>query len=193
MKNLILIFVLLVVSLASFSQATISGTVIDSETGETLIGANIIIKETTIGTVSDIDGNYFLRVENGEYTIAASYVGYKSIERKIKVDETQIEVDFDLTAEMEIEEVMIVADVARTRETPVAFSTITPQKLQEIIAAQDIPMVLNSTPGVYATTEGGGDGDAQVTIRGFSARNVGVLLDGVPVNDMENGHVYWSN
>jgi outer membrane cobalamin receptor len=54
-------------------------------------------------------------------------------------------------------------------------------------------MVLNSTPGVYATTGGGGDGDAEVTIRGFSSRNVGVLLDGVPVNDMENGQVYWSN
>jgi iron complex outermembrane receptor protein len=54
-------------------------------------------------------------------------------------------------------------------------------------------MLLNKTPGVYATQQGGGDGDASVTIRGFSSRNVGVLLDGVPVNDMETGQVYWSN
>ena len=54
-------------------------------------------------------------------------------------------------------------------------------------------MVLNSTPGVYATQQGGGDGDARITIRGFNQRNVAVMIDGIPVNDMENGWVYWSN
>jgi hypothetical protein len=54
-------------------------------------------------------------------------------------------------------------------------------------------MVLNSTPGVYATQQGGGDGDARINIRGFNQRNVAVMLDGLPVNDMENGWVYWSN
>lgn len=193
MKNFILISLLSLLSIISYSQQQISGTVIDAETGETLIGANILIEGTTLGTVTDIDGNYSLNINNGNYKLLVSYVGYKALEKKISIKGQPIKVDFDLTAELELEEVVIVADVARARETPVAFTTITPQKLQEIIAAQDIPMVLNSTPGVYATTEGGGDGDAQVTIRGFSSRNVGVLLDGVPVNDMENGHVYWSN
>jgi outer membrane cobalamin receptor len=54
-------------------------------------------------------------------------------------------------------------------------------------------MILNSTPGVYATQSGGGDGDARITIRGFNQRNVAVMIDGIPVNDMENGWVYWSN
>ena len=54
-------------------------------------------------------------------------------------------------------------------------------------------MILNSTPGVYATQTGGGDGDARITIRGFNQRNVAVMIDGIPVNDMENGWVYWSN
>ena len=83
--------------------------------------------------------------------------------------------------------------MARSRETPVAFSNITPVKLQEELAAQDIPMILNTTPGVYATQQGGGDGDARINIRGFSQRNVAVMIDGIPVNDMENGWVYWSN
>lgn len=194
MKNFIAILFLLFLAFVSYGQQSITGTVIDGENGETLIGANILIKGTTQGTVTDIEGNYSLDIKPGKYTLVASFVGYKSNEKTITLSAGEnIEVDFSLSTEMELEEVLIVADVARTRETPVAFSTISPQKLQEIIAAQDIPMVLNSTPGVYATTEGGGDGDAQVTIRGFSSRNVGVLLDGVPVNDMENGHVYWSN
>ena len=54
-------------------------------------------------------------------------------------------------------------------------------------------MLLNGTAGVYATQSGGGDGDARINVRGFDQRNVGVMIDGVPVNDMENGWVYWSN
>jgi hypothetical protein len=54
-------------------------------------------------------------------------------------------------------------------------------------------MIANTTPGAYATETGGGSGDARVTIRGFDQRNVAVLVDGVPVNDMETGQVYWSN
>ncbi|HYX06974.1 MAG TPA: TonB-dependent receptor plug domain-containing protein, partial [Bacteroidales bacterium] len=66
-------------------------------------------------------------------------------------------------------------------------------KIEEQLSGRDLPMILNSTPGVYATEQGGGDGDARITIRGFSQRNVAVMLDGIPVNDMENGWVYWSN
>ena len=54
-------------------------------------------------------------------------------------------------------------------------------------------MILNSTPGAYATETGGGDGDARISIRGFNQRNIAVMLDGIPVNDMENGRVFWSN
>lgn len=194
MKKIFLFALMLLTNAMLFAQQyTVSGTVTDAETGETLIGTNILVKGTSLGTVTNLDGFYSLVLEKGEYILQVSYVGYHQQEQKITISQSDLKINFDLTAKMEIDEVLIVADVARTRETPVAFSTITPQKLQEIIAAQDIPMVLNSTPGVYATTEGGGDGDAEVTIRGFSSRNVGVLLDGVPVNDMENGHVYWSN
>ncbi|MCX6267768.1 MAG: TonB-dependent receptor plug domain-containing protein [Bacteroidetes bacterium] len=84
-------------------------------------------------------------------------------------------------------------DIAKTRETPVAFSSVQPIQLQEELAARDIPMILNKTPGVYATQQGGGDGDARINIRGFSQRNLAVMIDGIPVNDMENGWVYWSN
>ena len=92
-----------------------------------------------------------------------------------------------------LNEVLVVADIAIDRETPVAFSTIPMKQISEELASQDIPMVLNSTPGVYATQSGGGDGDARITIRGFNQRNVAVMIDGIPVNDMENGWVYWSN
>ena len=189
----ILFFSLLAFSLtASAQNFKISGHVYnETDESDILIGVHVVYGPGH-GTVTDIDGNYELELPAGDYSITYSYVGFDPVTRDITLSNRNLILDIGLSP-ISIGEVVVVADVARSRETPVAFSTITPAKLQENLAAQDIPMILNSTPGVYATQEGGGDGDAQVTIRGFSARNVGVLLDGVPVNDMENGHVYWSN
>jgi mRNA-degrading endonuclease HigB of HigAB toxin-antitoxin module len=52
---------------------------------------------------------------------------------------------------------------------------------------------MNTTPSVFATDQGGGAGDARINVRGFNQRNIGILINGIPVNDMENGWVYWSN
>ncbi|MFA9388243.1 MAG: TonB-dependent receptor [Prolixibacteraceae bacterium] len=177
----------------AFGQTLINGTIKDINSGETLIGANILVKGTTIGTVSDLDGNYSFKLQKGTYELQVSYVGYKTIEQSIIVDIKTLYLDFSLTPDLLIDEVLITSDIAKNRETPVAFTNILPAKIQEELSGQDIPMILNSTPGVYATAQGGGDGDARITIRGFNQRNVAVMLDGIPVNDMENGWVYWSN
>lgn len=94
-----------------------------------------------------------------------------------------------------IEEVVIagVADIAKDRKTPVAVSTIKEAQIIEKLGNQEFPEILNSTPSVYATKGGGGFGDARLNIRGFAQENIAVMINGVPVNDMENGSVYWSN
>jgi hypothetical protein len=70
---------------------------------------------------------------------------------------------------------------------------VTKAEMQLRLASRDIPMALETVPGVYASEQGGGAGDSRVTVRGFTARNVGTLINGVPVSDMENGKLYWSN
>ena len=192
MKYIFTLVVLFFMVLQVNAQAKLYGKVIDSGTGESLIGATVRYGETQ-GTVTNFDGYYEINLKQGTYTISVSFVGYETISKEIKISNKDLELNVEMSSNIQLFEVNVVGDVAKARETPVAFSTIAPKTLQEIISNQDLPMVLNSTPGIYAATEGGGDGDAQVSIRGFSARNVGVLLDGVPVNDMENGHVYWSN
>lgn len=95
-----------------------------------------------------------------------------------------------------IEEVVItagVADIAKDRKTPVAVSTIKEGAIVEKLGNQEFPEVLNSTPSVYATKSGGGFGDSSIRIRGFGNENVAVMVNGMPVNDMETGKVYWSN
>jgi len=194
MKQSIFLFILfLACALSGFSQKqTVSGVVKDSFLGETVVGANVVIKGTLTGTVTDIEGKFTLLLDKGKYTLQVTYVGNVPASQDIEVTDKPLNLIFMMET-IVLDEISVVGDVARSRETPVAFTTLLPAKIEEQLSGQDIPMLLNKTPGVYATQQGGGDGDARITIRGFSQRNVAVMLDGIPVNDMENGWVYWSN
>lgn len=99
------------------------------------------------------------------------------------------------TRSQDIEQVVLtgVADIAKDRKTPVAVSTIKEAQIVEKLGNQEFPEILNTTPSVYATKGGGGFGDASIRIRGFGNENIAVMVNGMPVNDMENGAVYWSN
>ena len=98
--------------------------------------------------------------------------------------------------DVSLEEVVVtsrVIDVAKERETPIAVSTISAQEVLLKVGNQEFPEIMNKTPGVYATKQGGGYGDSRISLRGFDQRNTSFLINGQPVNDMENGWVYWSN
>jgi hypothetical protein len=180
----------------SFGQTKIqlSGTVYDKYTKETLIGVRIVCGNTLI-TKTNIDGYYVLSVAaNTSHNLKVSYIGYDTLIKIIQAGSTALKIDLTLSPiEKLIDEVVVKAEIAKARETPIAFSTLSSKQIAEELGTRDLPMVLNSTPGAYATEQGGGVGDARVSIRGFDQRNIAVLVDGVPVNDMENGQVYWSN
>ena len=97
--------------------------------------------------------------------------------------------------EADIEQVVLVgvADIAKDRKTPVAVSTIKEAQIIDKLGNQEFPEILNTTPSVYATKSGGGFGDSRINVRGFDQRNTAVMINGMPVNDMEGGAVYWSN
>ena len=86
-----------------------------------------------------------------------------------------------------------VIDIAKVRETPVAVSTISPAEISLKVGNLEFPEIMNRTPGVYVSKQGGGYGDSRINLRGFDQRNTSFLINGQPVNDMENGWVYWSN
>jgi len=189
-KLIFLLILLLPVTNLFAQQKTVSGIVTD-DIGDPLIGVNVVYGPG-LGAVTDINGKYKLKLAPGGYDLVVSYVGFETEEEHITVSEKNLFINFILKT-ITLSEVEVVGDVAKTRETPIAFSNVSPAKIEEQLAAQDIPIILNATPGVYATASGGGDGDARINIRGFNQRNVAVMLDGIPVNDMENGWVYWSN
>ncbi|NAW52013.1 TonB-dependent receptor plug domain-containing protein [Elizabethkingia argentiflava] len=86
-----------------------------------------------------------------------------------------------------------ITDIAKDRKTPVAVSTLKEAHIVERLGNQEFPEILNTTPSVYTTKGGGGFGDSKLNIRGFNQENIAVMVNGMPVNDMETGSVYWSN
>jgi iron complex outermembrane recepter protein len=192
-KTVFFTLFLLFSTIFTYAQGVIlRGIVSDLATKEPLVGASIVVKGTTRGTVTDVDGKYELKLERGSYEMVISYVGYTSVEATVEL-QNEVTLDVPMSSSIALKEVVVSADIAIDRKTPVAFSNIGAAKIREELASQDLPMLLNSMPGAYATQQGGGDGDARITIRGFNQRNIAVMLDGIPVNDMENGQVYWSN
>ncbi len=101
----------------------------------------------------------------------------------------------DTTKTKDIDAVILkgVTDIAKDRKTPVAVSNIKAAQIIERTGNQELVEILNTTPSVYATKSGGGFGDSGITLRGFESRNVAVMVNGMPVNDMEGGTVYMSN
>jgi len=192
MKMKILLFVALFASTSLFAQTSqVEGVVKDKITQETIIGAYVFIGEDNVA-VTDYEGKFVLTVPYGTHQIKVTYVGYADFIDTLDIKSGYTPFNVEMGTE-EIQEVEVVADLGEINRTPVSITKIDQKQLNEELGSRDLPMVLNSTPGIYATNQGGGDGDARITMRGFSQRNIAVMVDGVPVNDMENGWVYWSN
>jgi iron complex outermembrane receptor protein len=188
-----IIALLFLVSFSSLAQNyTVSGKVTDGTTGEALVGANVYISEVTTGAASDVNGKYSITVPAGAYNIVCSYIGYTKIEKEINVT-ADMTLDFAMKEYQFTLSVEVISDRAKDRQTPVAFTDVTKKEIQFNLGSQDIPLVLNSTPSIYSTPSGGGAGDARINLRGFDQTNVAISINGIPVNDMENAWVYWSN
>ncbi len=196
LRKLLLILILTGITSLSFSQAIVKGIIVDATTGETLIGATIVVEKTTVGTATSLDGSFTLKVPTEKVTLVISFIGY--IEQTLEIT-ASADTEKDLgkiqlqSSTVGLEEVRITTSFVRDRTTPVAVSTIEPQAITEKLGNREFPEILKSTPSIYATKTGGGFGDARVYIRGFDSNNVGVLINGIPVNGMEDGKVYWSN
>ncbi len=193
MKRLFLLGVAIcmswVLALATYgADVNCYGRVID-EQGEPLIGAMVTVPGTRIGVSTDLDGTFSLKAPSGK-TLKITYVGYSGYETPVK--ENIGDVVLKPETKM-LQDVVVTQSKARTRETPIAMSEITAAQIEAKLGNKEFPEVLKMTPGVWATPEGGGYGDAKINMRGFKAPNVAVLVNGIPMNDMEWGGIYWSN
>lgn len=194
MKRLLLLAASVwLVCVAAFAAADIKcvGQVVD-DLNEPVLGATVLttVDNKTYATATDIDGKFTLSVPASAKMLRVTFIGYKPVEVPVKSDVGIVRLE---TESVMLNDVVVTQSVGKTRETPVAMSTIDAQSIEFKLGNQELLEVLKTTPGVYTRNEGGGFGDAKTRMRGFESPNVAMLINGIPVNDMEWGGVYMSN
>jgi len=174
---------------------TVSGTVTNSETGDAISGATVTLSPGSKKATTNAEGKYTISsLTAGTYTAEASGIGYTKGTETISVT-GDMTVNFALVpGSVKTDEIIVEINRAKERETPVAFTDISSKTIDARIHGQDAPLLARGVPGLYAySTDGAGNGESQLLVRGFSQNYVQVLINGIPTNDPESNSVYWSN
>jgi len=174
------IFILSIISTFLFAAAgKISGTVTDSQTGESLPGVNVYISELSLGAATDLNGNYvILNVVPGNYTLKASYIGYATYsvtQLRVSTGQTTTQ-DFNMSQEvLQGQEVVVVADRPLVRKDLTASQKITTSDEIKDLPVETFLGVLTTQAGVNVGAGG------ELHIRGGRSTEVGYYIDGVSV------------
>ena len=196
MKNWLLTGLFFMIVSTAFSQTKITGKIVDAELKGSLPSASVTIKGTTTAVAADFDGNFSLTTSQTSGEVVITFVGYvtKTLAFNGNTNLGTIVLEIDSS---QLDEVVVVGrgiiDLAKDRKTPIAVSTLTAAEIQDKVGTSDITQVMVNTPSVYVTGQAGGFGDSKMSVRGFTQDNTAFLLNGQPINGMEDGLMYWSN
>lgn len=184
MKKLIHLLLMLAVSLTAYSQQRISGQVVDSKTGEPIIGATVLLKsKPSIGTATDLEGNFLLSVPSLNEIIKVSYVGYNPIELKAE-GKMLIKLMEDSKA---LDEVVVIGyGIQRKADVTSSVASVKSENFVKG-AVKDVGQLIQGKVAGLAITNPSGDptGNTQIRLRGTSTiggANTAplILIDGIP-------------
>ena len=179
---------------SAIGQFSVSGKVTDTGNNEPLIGANVLLKGTSTGTITDEEGRYQLNFSQKQATLVVSFVGFQSKSEFITGQENLTQ-NFQLSEARSLEEVVI-RGIRADERVPVSQTTITRQKLEEEYVGQDALFVLEKvTPSILTYSESGTKltNYGQMRLRGIDQTRINITLNGVPLNDMIDQGVFFSN
>ena len=184
----ILTFLLVNLNTEVFSQQptnTISGQVI-TVSGEPLFGATVFIANTSTGSQTDENGNYLIKnIRSGEYVITASYIGLKTISKKVKIErsEKNIKIDFKLSESTEeLDEVTVNGKTKETEIETKGFAVNVIETKEASIRNVQTNELLNTTVGVKIRQNGGLGSNVQYSLNGLSGNSVRIFIDGIPIS-----------
>jgi outer membrane receptor protein involved in Fe transport len=176
----------------------IRGKISDAQTQTALPDANISIAGTSLGTISDDTGQFFLQIQHpGNYILQVNYIGYQKYRQALKLTSNRVvEVNIALVPDVIFGEDVTVtakadANRALARKTPVAFSNLDLLQIRNNYTTGDLPELIQNVPGVW--TSSAGLGESEILVRGFTSDKVRFMLNDLPMNEPEDNQVYWSN
>ncbi len=176
------------------TSAKVAGQVIDAETGDPLIGANILVAGTSYGAATDQEGRYEIaNLPVGTYTIRVVMIGYTEAQKSgVRIfEDHSVSLDFRLQPKIIRLGSLLVwgnREASSLWENPTALEIISHKQI-EISTAQNLGDLLKSEPGLFIYDTGGKGGSKTVSIRGSHANQVLVLIDGVKINPAQNNLV----
>lgn len=179
-----LLLALLLCSTISWSQrdrgTMISGKILSTEK-EIVDFATVYLKGTNYGGTTNEEGIYHLNAPAGDYTLVVSAIGYKTVERKVKlVRGERIRQNITITPQSEqLDEVLVISNgVSRLKRSAFNAVAIDTKSLQN--STQNLSQALAQAPGMKLRESGGVGSDMQLMMDGFSGRHIKVFIDGVP-------------
>ena len=182
----------LVLAVQQENERTVKGQVVDANTGETIIGGNVIIKGTTRGVITDIDGQFSLSVSDSETTLVISYIGYNNLEIKVGNKTTLGVIQLQPSTAL-LDEVVIIGYGTQKKESVVGAQSTLETKYLKAPVRDLTTAIAGKLAGVVATQRGGGPGEdgATLFIRGIgtfasSPQAPLLVVDGVPDRDINN-------
>ena len=195
MKNLLLFLLVILGSpISAWAQTSLSGLVTDEETGEPLISVTVSVKDTSIGTTTDLDGKYQLLLEKGSYVLLFSYIGFGTIEKELAVDGiSPVSLNIIMKTDALINETVIVTDgknEKKLEESTVSVDVIGVEQM-ESNNLTSLDEIVQKASGVHVV-------DGQISIRGGAGYAYGVgsrvifLVDGQPLLSAELSDIKWN-
>ena len=181
-RGLFLSFLLLLISISAFSQhkTMISGKVLSTEK-TTVDFATVYLKGTNYGGTTNEEGIYHLQAPAGEYTLVVSAIGYKTVEKPVKLmrgERTKMNVVISPQA-TELEEVVVVSNgVTRLKRSAFNAVALDTKALQN--STQNLSEALAQAPGMKIRESGGVGSDMQLMMDGFTGKHIKIFIDGVP-------------
>ena len=182
---------IIMISGAVLGQGTVSGTVTDAD-GNALPGANVVVEGTSSGAAATLSGAYSIDLPNGTYTVTASVVGHNKSSATVKIQNSNESANFTLaSSSVALGGVDVLANRVDNTDA-ISYDDYTKADIDFRLGGRGLPKALSTLPSVFVENGGGWD-DENVYVRGFDDRYTAYLINGVPMNDMENGNLYFSN
>lgn len=178
---------------AQAQNLAVTGTVLDAQSKEPMAGAAVRQAGTSRGTVTQDDGSFEIRLSaEGEEKLIVTFLGYKPHE--INVSQKKSGLRIFLYPETFIGEDIFVRSVRVDEATPMTYTNINSEEIEERNLGQDVPYLLQNLPSVTTTSDAGaGIGYTGIRIRGVDPSRINITLNGIPVNDAESHSVFWVN
>jgi len=185
LRNILTTLLIIVTTTVGYAQYTLNGRVTNKNTNEALVGVNVVLEELNEGAVTDINGYYnFQNVPNGEIILRFSFVGFRTIYKKVYISNNSETVDVALDIFIiEGQEVVISGNFTSTQhDNTVNISTVSSKEIQQSIAPSLIEAIAE-VPGVDFISKGPGIGTP--VIRGLSLSNILFLNNGIPLQNYQ--------